>query len=177
MSSACKVRRGKSEVLVGGCRSKPARAGLGAGTLLAWARHSGGSACPRALCTAPGARDHRHSQTHPSCTVQGGTQGRRCHLRSLVGFPHPLCKTSAGPTELPGLGVSLSQQEHQCHPLGTDPAVWQISGMVGPSSHPSPSSSDTSRISSTVSGKLMRCLSPTDCGSRAEQGQRMPIGM
>lgn len=69
MSSACKVRRGKSEVLVGGCRSKPARAGLGAGTLLAWARHSGGSACPRALCTAPGTQDHRHGQTHPSCTV------------------------------------------------------------------------------------------------------------
>lgn len=33
MSSACKVRRGKSEVLVGGCRSKPAAAWLGAGTL------------------------------------------------------------------------------------------------------------------------------------------------
>lgn len=34
MSSACKVRRGKSEVLVGGRRSKPAAAGLGDGTLL-----------------------------------------------------------------------------------------------------------------------------------------------
>lgn len=33
MSSACKVRRGKSEVLVGGCRSKPAAAGLGPGSL------------------------------------------------------------------------------------------------------------------------------------------------
>lgn len=35
---------------------------------------------------------------------------------------------------------------------------------------PSPSSSDTSRISSTVSGKLMRCLSPTDC--REQSGVR-----
>lgn len=33
MSSACKVRRGKSEVLVGRHRSKPAAAGLGDGTL------------------------------------------------------------------------------------------------------------------------------------------------
>lgn len=32
MSSACKVRRGKSEVLVGGGRSKPAAARLWAGT-------------------------------------------------------------------------------------------------------------------------------------------------
>lgn len=32
MSSACKVRRGKGEVLAGTSRSRPAAAGLGAGT-------------------------------------------------------------------------------------------------------------------------------------------------
>lgn len=89
MSSACKVRRGKSEVLVGESRSKPASAGLGV-VPSSRARHSVGSACPRAPCTVPGAWDHGDVQTYPSCIVQGSTHARRCHLRSLLGFPHPL---------------------------------------------------------------------------------------
>lgn len=33
-----------------------------------------------------------------------------------MGFPRPLCNTTAGPTQLPRPRWSLFQLEHQCHP-------------------------------------------------------------
>lgn len=54
MSSACKVRRGKGEVLVGGSRSGPAAAGLGAGTT-PWSRAQWGALHAKgSLHTVPG---------------------------------------------------------------------------------------------------------------------------
>ena len=132
------------------------------------AGHGGGLCMPKgSLHTVPGAWDHGEVQAYRSCTVQGSTRARRCRPRSLAGSPRPLRKTTVGPHSSPTpAGRNTSARPQDCclphWPSG------QISGTVRPSSGPSPSSSDTSRISSTVSGKLMRCLSLTDCGSRAE---------
>lgn len=132
------------------------------------AGHGGGLCMPKgSLHTVPGAWDHGEVQAYRSCTVQGSTRARRCRPRSLAGSPRPLRKTTVGPHSSPtpaGRNTSACPQDC-CLPHWPS---GQISGMVRPSSGPSPSSSDTSRISSTVSGKLMRCLSLTDCGSRAE---------
>lgn len=166
MSSACKVRRGKSEVSVGGDRSRPAAAGLGAGT--APGSTVGCSMCPRALCTPSlgyGATErsrylplaqHRGAP-EPGEAIPGGWWAP--HLLS----ERPLCGQAAPPTPVPVPGAAGSGAGSASRPLG-----------VRPSSSPSPSSSDTSRISSTVSGKLMRYLSLTGCGNRRQSEQASP---
>lgn len=78
------------------------------------------------------------------------------------GLPASSPQDHRGATDPPHPG----QQECQCPSPGLLPAT--LAQPADLCLGPSPSSSDTSRISSTVSGKLMRCLSPTDCGSRAE---------
>jgi len=125
------------------------------------------------LHTVPGAWDHTEVQAYPPCIAQGSTQDRRCPPRSLMGSPHPLCKTMVGPCSSP----TAAGRNTSAHPLGCCLPQWpsqQTSGVLWSRSGPSPSSSDTSRISSTVSGKLMRCLSPTDCGSRVESENASP---
>lgn len=138
------------------------------------AGHGGGLCMPKgSLHTLPGAWDRGVVQAYPSCIAQGSTRARRCHPRSLVGSPRPFCKTTVGPHSSP----TPAGRNTSAHPQGCRLPRWpsqRISGMERPSSGPSPSSSDTSRISSTVSGKLMRCLSLTDCGSRAESVEASP---
>lgn len=70
------------------------------------------------LHTVPEAQDHAEVQVYPSCTAQGSNRARRCHPRSLVGSPRPLCKTTVGPQSPPP-----SRQEYQCPPPGLLPAA------------------------------------------------------
>lgn len=174
MSSACKVTRGKSEVLVGGSRGRPAAAWLGAGTAPRRRARCGALSaqvlsahCPRGMGPWRGSGiSFLHSAgKHPSQEVPPQESG---------GLPlsSPQHHCGAARLPLPGLQNATARRQGCCLPRCPSQ---QISGMVLPSPSPSPSSSDSSGISSTVSGKLMRCLSPTGCGSRAESEKPTPL--
>lgn len=159
---------------MGGSRGRPAAAGLGAGTTsLRRARcgalHAQGLSahCLRGMGPWRGSGiSFLHSAgKHPSQEVPPWESG---------GLPLSSPQDHCGATRLtlPSLQNATARPQGCCLPRWPSQ---QISGMVQPSPNPSPSSSDSSGISSTVSGKLMRCLSPTGCGSRAESEKPTPL--
>lgn len=90
MSSACKVRRGKSEVLVGGGRSKPVSGGLWAG-ITRGARHG-------AVLRVPKFSLHTilRSGHHPPAQHRG-----RPSQEVAAGLLLPCCETPVGPGSSP----------------------------------------------------------------------------
>lgn len=112
------------------------------------------------LHTVLGVWGHREVQVSPPHTAQGSEAiPGGCWAPHLLS-ERPLCGQAAPPTPVPIPRAAGSGASSASRPLG-----------VRPSSGPSPSSSDTSRISSTVSGKLMRYLSLTGCGTRGQSEQ------
>lgn len=105
MSSACKVRRGKSEVLVGGCRSKPAAAGLGAGTLQQ-------SKAQWGLCMPKG-----------SLHSPWGTGSQRCPDISLLHSAGKHPSQEVPPQESGGLPSSSLPYHSRAH---TAPLPWVV---------------------------------------------------